>query len=80
MKFQRTIAPVGIGAFYIERFMDEQSGEINFVVVYDCGKGITTCGPLRNIIDTELGTYDKTEDLLFLSHFDKDHIVSKTHL
>lgn len=82
MKIQRAIAPVGIGAFCIERFVDEQTGEICFVAVYDCGKGrgTSTSGSLKNIIDSELGTDGKAVDFLFLSHFDSDHINGLSHL
>lgn len=49
MKIIRTIAPVGIGAFCIERFFNEQLGTTDFVVVYDCGKGrgAITSNPLN---------------------------------
>lgn len=82
MKLVRTIAPVGIGAFCIESFIDEESGRCNFLVVYDCGKGRgkTTSLPLKNIIDRDLGVYEKTVDFLFLSHFDSDHINGLSYL
>lgn len=82
MKIIRTIAPVGIGAFCIERFFNEQLGTTDFVVVYDCGKGrgAITSNPLKRIIDSELGTYEKSVDFLFLSHFDNDHINGLSYL
>lgn len=82
MKIIRTIVPVGIGGFCIERFADEQTGISNFVVVYDCGKGRgdSTSGSLKKIIDAELGPSGKSVDFLFLSHFDSDHINGLSHL
>lgn len=82
MKLIRTIASVGIGAFCIERFIDEQSGWSNFLVVYDCGKGRSknTSKPLKKIIDQDLRVYNKTVDFLFLSHFDSDHINGLSYL
>lgn len=82
MKLIRTIAPVGIGAFCIERFVDEDSERCKFLVVYDCGKGRrnSTSNALKNIIDQELGICGKPVDLLFLSHFDNDHINGLAYL
>lgn len=82
MKITRTIVPVSIGAFCIERFVDEATGINKFVVVYDCGKGrrANTSSSLRNIIDLELGTLGKSVDFLFLSHFDNDHINGLSYL
>ena len=82
MKLIRTIAPVGIGAFCIERFVEEDSGRCKFLVVYDCGKGRrnSTSKALKNIIDQELGVSGKPVDFLFLSHFDNDHINGLSYL
>lgn len=62
---QRIFHPIGQGAFYSERFE-------NFNVVYDCG----------NLHNTKVGdkvvkqSFRKDEeiDILFISHFDYDHI------
>lgn len=82
MKLIRTIATVGIGAFCIERFVDEDSGRCQFLVVYDCGKGRrnSTSKALKNIIDQELSICGKPVDFLFLSHFDNDHVNGLSYL
>ena len=82
MKVVRTIVPVGIGAFCIERFVDEITSDGLFVTVYDCGKGRrnSTSAKLKTIIDAELIRYNKTIDFLFLSHFDNDHINGLSYL
>ncbi|TXT62334.1 MAG: hypothetical protein BAJALOKI1v1_970002 [Promethearchaeota archaeon] len=62
---KRIFHPIGQGAYYSERFKD-------FNIVYDCG----------NFHDTKLGdkvvkqSFRRNDeiDILFISHFDKDHI------
>ncbi|MDE6005918.1 MAG: MBL fold metallo-hydrolase, partial [Oscillospiraceae bacterium] len=80
LRFIRTFHPVGQGAFYSEEF--EIDGKETFTMVYDCGS--STISPLdkygklkknsklQKIIKSDLGT--KEIDLLFLSHFDADHV------
>ena len=75
MEVIRTIHPVGQGAFYSERFMDD--GKQIALVVYDCGsKNI-------NYLESEISSFFSeynTIDVLFISHFDDDHINGITKL
>ncbi len=81
VKFIRTFHPVGQGAFYTEQIVDTDL-EVKrpcFNMVYDCGS-ITrnTKEKIRHIIDS---TLNKGEiDILFLSHFDEDHINGAENL
>lgn len=71
MKLTRTFHPVGQGAFYSERFYDENEKNV-FNMVYDCGsktKGIN----LNQIIDSVFQHNDEI-NLLFVSHFHEDHV------
>ena len=64
---QRTFYPVGQGGFYSESFKTENN---NFNVVYDCGS-------LSKGVDKVVSnSFDKNEDvdILFISHFDSDHV------
>ena len=61
----RTFHPVGQGAFYSERHS-------NFNIVYDCG----TTSPRRARRVVEKAFKDEVVDILFISHFDSDHISS----
>lgn len=78
MNFTRTFHTVGQGAFYSEVF--DLSNDRRFVVVYDCGSyslGAKSLIPednkkLETKINSDLGSPDV--DLLFISHFDTDHI------
>lgn len=65
----RTVHPVGQGALYSERFIDNE-GQTCFLAVYDCGSSN------YEYVSHEVESYFKGEiiDLLFVSHFDKDHI------
>lgn len=71
---KRTFHPVGQGAFFTEQFYRDDATTLLYNVVYDCGsmsKGIKTQmeRSIRNVF------HDKKEiDVLFLSHFDDDHI------
>jgi hypothetical protein len=72
MVFKRVLHPVGQGAFFTEQFYDE-SGKVVHNVVYDCG---SLCS-LPNLVEYEIrNTFEKNAhiDLLFISHFDKDHV------
>ncbi|MGE6475166.1 hypothetical protein [Psychrobacter sp. NPDC078631] len=61
----RTFHPVGQGAFYSERH-----NALN--IVYDCG----TMAPRKARAVVEDAFKDEVIDVLFISHFDKDHISS----
>ena len=71
---KRTFHTVGQGAFFTEQFYSDDATTLLYNVVYDCGsrsKGIKTQmeRSIRNVF------HDKKEiDVLFLSHFDDDHI------
>ena len=67
---ERTIYPVGFGAFFMEKFLDPK-GEDDFYVVYDCGsctQGMNT--RICSIVANEIPKVD----VLFISHFHQDHI------
>lgn len=79
---QRTLNPVGQGAFYTEQFLnykDKGSKEsVLYTVVYDCGsknnKALTTA--INKMFPKE-----KAEvDVLFLSHFHDDHVNGVVYL
>ena len=68
----RTFHPVGQGAFYSEQFRSENGDD--FRIVYDCGTK-TRQGkvhPVKVIQDAFKDS--KPIDILFNSHFDKDHV------
>ena len=72
MVFKRILHPVGQGAFFTEQFLDE-SGKVVYNVVYDCGS--FTSQP--NLLEYEIrNTFERNAhiDLLFISHFDEDHV------
>ena len=70
MKLIRTFHNVGHGAFYTERFYNEDNNAI-FTAVYDCGA--FKLNSLENIIRNYFREGD-TIDFLFISHFHSDHI------
>lgn len=74
-RFRRTFYPVGQGAFFTEKFLD-QNDKVFFSVVYDCGKGLSAKSfdsTLKKLVDY---AFEKDEiiDVLFISHFDSDHV------
>ena len=72
MVFKRILHPVGQGAFFTEQFLDE-NGKVVYNVVYDCGS--FTSQP--NLLEYEIrNTFERNAhiDLLFISHFDEDHV------
>ena len=72
MFLKRVLHPVGQGAFFTEQFYDE-SGKVLHNVVYDCGSFTS----LPNLVEYEIrNTFEKNAhiDLLFISHFDEDHV------
>lgn len=72
MEFQRTIHTIGQGAFYSEKIG-------HFRMVYDCGSLTLDASTLKKRVfsdlegDTEIG-------LLFISHFDADHVNGVRYL
>lgn len=69
-RFTRTFHPVGQGAFYSEEIHLSNGGI--FRMVYDCGSVSLSQSDLKNRIKSDLAG-DITIDILFISHFDKDH-------
>ena len=71
MKLLRSFLPVGQGAFYVEKFVDD-NGERVFTAVYDCG----TMSKPFNLDATIYHCFhaDEIIDALFISHFHEDHI------
>ncbi len=72
MRITRTFHPVGQGAFYSERF---NFGYETFNIVYDCGSD--TNRKLTKSIESTIKssfTDQDTIDILFISHFDRDHV------
>ena len=76
MKLTRTAYPVGMGGFVSERFVRDDAPS-EFCMVYDCGSdthGMNT--RINSIITNELTRVD----VLFISHFHRDHINQVTKL
>ncbi len=65
---QRIFHPVGQGAFYSER---HSSHNIN--IVYDCGTTNPRSRAKQGVVNQSFRK-DEVIDILFISHFDKDHI------
>ena len=85
----RTIWPVGHGAFYTECFRNIDGKDTTFTAVYDCGA--YQCGhPYVKDLDREIQNFVKSiqendsvqpnVDVVFISHFDKDHVDGFMHL
>ncbi|MCH5221887.1 MAG: MBL fold metallo-hydrolase [Muribaculaceae bacterium] len=70
MKLLRTVHPIGQGTFISERFIGADETDLA-VVVYDCGSNNTTI--LKREISSSFGNI-KEIDILFISHFDSDHV------
>lgn len=69
--FTRTFHTVGQGAFYSENInIDEKRV---FRMIYDCGSTSLSQSDLTKRIKSDFAD-DTTVDILFISHFDKDHI------
>lgn len=68
MKMIRTILPVGQGGFYTEMFQIEDK---ECLYVYDCGSH--TEGEPESTIQSAIPD-DKEIEILFISHFDEDHV------
>lgn len=65
MKIKRIFHPIGQGAFYSERHE-------NLNIVYDCGSN--TKKSISDNVVTLAFKKDEIIDILFISHFDKDHV------
>ena len=66
--FKRTLHPVGHGAFFTEEIC---IGNVTYNVVYDCGS------KSKRIVKWQIQQFaekNKHIDLIFISHFDSDHI------
>lgn len=72
MKMIRTFHPVGHGAFYTERFYDDNDDNIANVV-FDCGTLSKARQLNAEIKDLQMDGLKKI-DAIFISHFHTDHI------
>lgn len=81
MKFKknmmiRTFHSIGQGAFYTEDFFFPF---LTFKVVYDCGTDSGSIKSLNKYVDTSFQPKEKI-DIIFVSHFHRDHINGLEHL
>lgn len=80
----RIIHPVGQGAFYTETIETIKTNDRRYNIVYDCGSTTTYLkNSSKTILETEIKSfYNNKEkiDLLFISHFDNDHVNGLKHL
>lgn len=72
MKFIRHIHNIGQGAFYTEKFYDDENNVIS-IIVYDCGCENNIKKRATQLIQNTFNTDDNI-DILFISHFDADHV------
>lgn len=72
MKVVRTFHPVGQGAFYSERFYEEDKPQAKYNIVFDCGTSWGTILKAKKVV-TQAFDNDKI-DYLFISHLDYDHV------
>lgn len=72
MYHKRKLCPVGQGGFSIEMIE-------NFTVAYDCGSTSSKNMVENCIVHLSSSVFDHI-DILFISHFDKDHVNSIRHL
>ena len=72
MQVNRIIHPAGHGAFFTERIKEDEQKDI--IVVYDCGCRETD--EMRLLKKEVSGFFSpgETIDILFISHFDSDHV------
>ncbi len=77
--FTRTLHPVGDGAFFTEQFW-EQNSNWKLNVVYDCGSGNRSSSRIINRELESTFTINDHIDMVFISHFDNDHINGFLHL
>lgn len=75
-RFVRTFHPIGQGGFYSEKHLFKNS---EFNVVYDCGSQTLGNKKIKNKI---VSTFSENQiiDILFISHFHKDHISGIEYL
>ncbi|PIP90156.1 MAG: hypothetical protein COW79_08945 [Bdellovibrionales bacterium CG22_combo_CG10-13_8_21_14_all_38_13] len=72
-KLERVFHPIGQGAFYSERHYVDAIGQAKiFNVVYDCGNWKNT--KLSDRVVRQAFNKNDDIDVLFISHFDFDHI------
>ena len=72
MKLIRTFHPVGHGAFYTERFYDENGNNIANIV-YDCGSKTISHQDLDALVNSEFQQGENI-NFVFISHFHDDHV------
>lgn len=73
MKVVRTFHPVGQGAFYSERFYEEDNPQAKYNIVYDCGTSWGAITKTKKVVNLAFDKND-TIDYLFISHLDFDHV------
>ena len=76
LNLQRTLHPVGHGAFFTEKFYDNHDD--CFTVVYDCGSQDSLL--IKNAINNYFNNNETKVDVLFISHFDSDHVNGLSEL
>lgn len=72
----RNVYPVGQGGFSSEIHRNEK-GEITFVMVYDCGTASSSAINVKSLVSDFLTDFNGKKidiDILFISHFDSDHV------
>lgn len=77
IRFTRDFHTVGQGAFYSENINIDNKRD--FRMIYDCGSASLSESGLTKRIKSDLAG-DMNVDILFISHFDKDHINGVHHL
>lgn len=73
MKVVRTFHPVGQGAFFSERFYEEDNPQAKYNIVFDCGTSWGTILKAKKVVTQAFDKNDKI-DYLFISHLDYDHV------
>ncbi len=80
MQIKRTFHPIGQGGFFTEQHLF--AGGDNFTIVYDCG--VTGNSRDRDFVVQHPDLHGIDIDVLFISHFDSDHVsmlnVLKNHV
>lgn len=71
---KRTFHPVGQGAFFTEQFYSDDADTLLYNVVYDCGSKSRDIKSQMERTIRDAFHERKKVDVLFLSHFDDDHI------
>lgn len=81
MQHFRTFYPVGHGAFFVEKLYTDK--HVPYIAVYDCGdsqNGSLVQKYALQAFSKPFEDEDEKIDLLFISHFDDDHVNGLTHL